>query len=185
MKRLLHVDFETYCDIDVREVGAQAYARHKSCQVLMMAWAWDDEEPQLWVPDGPWDYESFPEDVWTFLCNSGNLVAHNVEFEYNIFWHVLDLELRLSQLHDTAALALINAYPKSLAGAASAIGLELQKDKRGQYLIRKFCTPRKPTKTRPWPRNYPEEFPEDWQDFQAYCLQDVRVEQQIWHRFIK
>ena len=182
---MLHVDFETYCDIDVREVGAQVYARHKSCQVLMMGWGWDDNEPEIWVPDGPWDYDSFPEDVAHYLNSNNPVVGHNVEFEYNIFLHVLEIKLSLEQLRDTAALALINGYPKSLAGASTAIGLPVEKDKRGQSLIRKFCTPRKPTKNRPWPRNYPEEFPEDWIDFQNYCLQDVRVEQQIWYRLIR
>lgn len=180
---MLHVDFETFCHLDVREVGAQAYARHKSCEVLMMAWAFGDDKPALWVPEGPWEYDGIPEKVLYYIRSGGPVCAHNVEFEWNVFLHVLDIEIALVDLRDTAALALVNGYPKSLAGAASAIGLpqDQQKDKRGKALIRKFCAPRKPTKSRPVPRNDPSEFPEEWLEFQDYCKQDVVVEQAIWN----
>lgn len=184
MPELLHLDFETYCDIDVREVGAQTYARHRSNEVLMMSWAFDDNDPQLWVPDGPWDYDSIPRSVKYHLKHGLPICAHNVEFEFNILWHVLGYKLPFESLHDTAALALIHGYPKSLAGVGAALELPVQKDKRGSLLIRKFCAPRKPTKTRTSTRNYPEDFPEDWEDFCNYCITDTVVEQEIWRRLI-
>jgi len=178
---MLHIDFETYCALDVREVGAHAYARHRSCEVLMMSWAFDTDEPSLWLPDGPWNYDSMGRELYRAL-RRGVICAHNVEFELNVLRHVLDIEPKLKNLRDTAALALVHGYPKSLAGAAAALKLLYQKDKRGTYLIRKFCAPRKPTKTRPSPRNWPHEFPTDWEDFKSYCLQDTKVEQAIWQQ---
>lgn len=181
---MLHVDFETYCDIDVRDVGAHAYARHPSCEMLMMAWAYDDDEPELWEPDGSWDYSSLPVHLLEHTTGGGPVCAHNAEFEMQIFWHVLGIQLQLKQLRDTAALALINGYPKSLAGVGAALGLpqDQQKDKRGGVLIRRFCAPRKPTKNNLLTRNYKDDFPDEWEEFRSYCLQDVRSEQEIWRR---
>ena len=181
---MLHVDFESYCDINVRDVGAHVYARHRSCEVLMMGWAYDNDQPELWVPDGPWDYDSIPQHIVDHLIDGGLFCAHNAEFEHQIFQYVLDINIPLKQVRDTAALALINGYPKSLAGAGAAIGLPVdkQKDKRGGLLIRKFCTPRKPTKNNPLTRNYRDDFPEEWLEFCDYCRQDVVAEQEIWRR---
>ena len=38
MKTEIDHDFETYCELDVRKVGAFCYAQHPSCEVLMLAW---------------------------------------------------------------------------------------------------------------------------------------------------
>lgn len=178
---MLHCDFETYCDVDVREVGAQRYARHPSCEVLMMSWCFDDEPVQLWLPDGPWDYGSIPKPVKYWLRAGRQFVAHNVEFELNIFRHVLGIDIQFEQCCDTAVLALMNGYPKSLAGAGAAMRLSVQKDKRGTLLIRKFCAPRKPTKANPKTRLYPEEALEDWEDFKGYCITDTETERAIWN----
>ena len=171
---MIHLDFETFCDLDVREVGAEAYARHPSCEVLMMSYAIDQGPVQLWLPDGPWDYDSFPLRLNAAVC------AHNVAFEWNILHHVLGITLPFEQLRDTSALALVYGYPKSLEGVGSALRLPIQKDKRGKTLIRKFCVPRKPTKNRPGTRNWPHEFPDEWEEFKGYCRTDTEVERMVW-----
>ena len=167
---MVHLDFETFCHIDVREVGAEAYARHPSCEVLMAAWAIDEGPVKIWCPDGPWEYDEIPIDLThEIMC------AHNVAFEWNIFRHVLGIKLPLRNLRDTSALALINGYPKSLAGVGAALGLPIQKDTRGGALIRKFCQLNRGKRTYPW------NAPEDWQTFKDYCIQDVVVEREVWH----
>lgn len=45
------VDFETFSEVPLPDVGADAYARHRSTDLLCMAWAIGDEEPQLWLPE--------------------------------------------------------------------------------------------------------------------------------------
>lgn len=49
----------------------------------------------------------------------------------------------------------------------------------GLSLIRKFCVPRKPTKTDPRVRILPQHEPEKWQLFREYCKQDVVTEMSI------
>lgn len=172
---MLHLDFETFCHVDVREVGAAAYARHPSCEVLMMSWAFNDDTVRLWVPDGPWDYDSMPQEVYSYLVGAvGPVCAHNAEFEINIFQHVLDIHIPLRQVRDTSALALVNGYPKSLAGVGAALGLPVQKDTRGGQLIRKFCQLNRGKRT------YSFNAPEDWATFCDYCIRDVVVEREVW-----
>lgn len=167
---MVHIDYETFCHIDVREVGAEAYARHPSCEILMLAWAFDDDPVNIWCPDGPWQYDEIPIDLThEIVC------GHNVAFEWNITKHVLGIELLLHNLRDTAALALINGYPKSLAGAGAALGLPIQKDTHGSALIKKFCQLNRGKRT------YAFNAPQDWEDFKSYCKQDVIVEREIWH----
>lgn len=177
---MLHLDFETYCDLDVRDVGAAAYARHPSCEVLMAGWAINDDPVKLWVPDGAWDYDSMPKRLARALRDD-LVCAHNAEFEWNILEHVLGIHVKFNRLRDTATLALINGYPKSLAGVGAALALAEQKDKRGKLLINKFCGPRKPTKANPRTRLYPSDAPDDWEDFCNYCVLDVVVEREVWN----
>lgn len=178
---MLHLDFETYCDINVRDVGAATYARHPSCEVLMAGWAINDDPVELWIPDGPWDYDSMPQRLRRALAGKHTLCAHNAQFEWNILGHVLGISIAFEQLRDTSSLALINGYPKSLEGAGGALNLPVQKDKRGKLLINKFCGPRKPTKANPNTRLYSSDAPEDWADFCEYCIQDVIVEREVWN----
>jgi hypothetical protein len=59
----LHLDFETRSRLDIKKVGLDRYA--KSAEVLMLAWAVDDGEPELWcrVPtQAVYGY------LWTVTC---------------------------------------------------------------------------------------------------------------------
>lgn len=180
---MLHCDFETYCDINVKNVGPQRYARDKSCEVLMLSYAFDDGPVKLWVPDGRWDYDSIPRRITRHITHGGKIVAHNIEFEANIFRHVLGIEIPWCQFYDTAVMSLKRGFPASLDGASKAVGLPVSKDNRGKLLIRKFCQPRKPSKNNPSTRWYPGIVPEDWEDFKEYCVQDTVVERELWHKF--
>lgn len=56
------------------------YARHESTIILCMAYAFDDEEPKIWIPP-----ELFPEEVKEHVANGGIVVGHNVNFELAIW----------------------------------------------------------------------------------------------------
>jgi len=45
-----HHDFETYSEVDLRNVGGDVYARHPSTEPLMLAYATDDLDIDIWVP---------------------------------------------------------------------------------------------------------------------------------------
>ena len=41
----LHLDFETYCDVDLKKVGVYQYVAHASFRVLCVAWKIDGRAP--------------------------------------------------------------------------------------------------------------------------------------------
>ena len=56
----LHLDFETYCDLDLKKVGVHRYVAHPSFRVLCVAWKLDGQptlsivhlrQPQRLPPD--------------------------------------------------------------------------------------------------------------------------------------
>ena len=40
--KILHVDIETFCELDLSKTGVYAYASHPSFEILLFAYAWDD-----------------------------------------------------------------------------------------------------------------------------------------------
>jgi DNA polymerase len=50
VKRVIHHDFETFCNISVRTVGAFRYTMDPSCDVLCLSWAEDKSVMSTWVP---------------------------------------------------------------------------------------------------------------------------------------
>jgi DNA polymerase len=155
----LRIDFETYSDIDIKVQGSYIYATHPSTRILMMGYKEHGKEAKLWLPG-----QDIPEEV----LRADRFYAHNAVFEYLIFKHcgaAVGLpQLELNQFIDVMALCGKYAYPLSLAKAAKALGVE-EKDTAGTRLIKLFCTPQG--------GGTPHTHPTDWEDFKAYCKQDV------------
>lgn len=193
----LHIDFETYSPQKLgrqQGVGAYRYANDPAAEILLMAVAFGDGEPELWVPEM---YESelcrtSPglerrlAEVLSLPDEEVIVWAHNAGFEIAITKYLWEKTFggripapRLSQWRCTKALALRAALPNSLENIGTNLLIDTTKDKRGEQLITKFCKPRKPTKANAATRIYPWDAPEDFAAFGEYCLQDVRVEQQV------
>jgi hypothetical protein len=47
-RMIIHGDFETRSELDLKEVGLDVYARHPSTDVWCFGWAVDDGEPQIY-----------------------------------------------------------------------------------------------------------------------------------------
>ena len=152
---ILWCDFETRSECDLLARGAYNYAMDLSTDVLCMAYAFDDEDVQLWTPDQP-----FPERVRE---HKGQVRAHSAAFERLIFWYVLHVNFELEQFYCTAAQARSNCAPGSLEDVGRFAGASMKKDHRGAQLVRKCCVP-------PFKHT-----PQDLQDLFEYCRQDVRA----------
>jgi DNA polymerase len=146
----VYVDFETKSHCDLPKRGTYNYAQDGSTDVLCMAYAFDDEDVQLWLPGQP-----FPD------FTGHQIRAHNAAFERLIFWYVLQQNIPLEAFYCTAAQARANCLPGSLEDVGRAISSAMRKDYRGAELVRKCCLP--PFNTELLPELY------------AYCLQDVRT----------
>ena len=170
---LLFLDFETRSTVDIAKCGSFKYVEDPSFDVLLLAYAWDDEPVKLVdFAQG----ETWPEDFLQGLRDPDvTCIAHNCAFERAVIGKLLEYtppEHWFDTMHLTAHCGL----PLGLDGACKALGLpeDQAKMKEGKALIRYFCTPPKATKTnggRPW--NLPEHAPEKWDTFRRYCAQDV------------
>lgn len=176
---ILYNDFETFCEIDLIAHGTSRYARHPSCEVLMLAYAFDNGPVQQWVPA---EYEAMPADLREAMRDPAVVKsAWNKPFEWTIWKHVVGIETPHSSWRDTMVNALACSLPGSLGAAGEVVGLPEDKKKRaeGKALIREFCAPRKPTKAKPWRRSEWFNVPEKWELFKLYNRQDVEAERAI------
>lgn len=176
----LFCDFETYCELDVRQVGAHRYSEHPSCEVLILCYRTRDGQKNFWLPhrDGP----KLPRKLLRYVEDDRVLFhAHNAEFEMCIWDNVLVARhgaprISPSRWRCTAAKAAAAGMPRSLGNLGPALRLRTTKDKEGTRLINIFCKPRKPTKNLPATRIYPDDKPEEFASFVNYCGTDVDTE---------
>jgi DNA polymerase len=168
----LHLDFETRSTVDIKECGLDVYARN--AEVLMLAWAVNDQPPQIWQPhEGP-----MPDNLAMFLRRRAfTKVAWNSSFERAIFLHCLGIDIPIIEWLDPSCIARYAGLPSSLADVCKALSLDetVAKAATGKKLIDTFCKPyRKTGKFLDWTTN-----PEEWAQFVEYCKQDVVSERHI------
>lgn len=163
----------------MKRTGVYPYAKHRDTDVWCLAYAFDDEDPTVWVPGAP-----FPERLKAHIEQGGEMRAWNAQFE-RIMWRDCCIpkhgfpRVRDEQWFDTAAEAAAMALPRHLVDAANTLRVPAKKDMEGNRLMLQMCRPRK--------------FDEDgnpiwWDDAKklerliAYCLQDVRTERAVFHK---
>ena len=182
----LHFDFETYCDESVTDIGADAYSRHPTLEVLMAAFAIDDEEVEQWIPA---EGSPMPEKLYNALIDPQCLkFAWNKPFEWSILENHLEIHTPHDEWRDPMVLGYSLSFPGKLEKVGPIVGLpaDKRKDARGKALIRKFCGLQKPNKTHPKPwRVYPHMAPKEWEEFLEYNVRDVVAERAIWKRLRK
>lgn len=192
MEKHLHLDFETFSRADLKSVGAYRYAFDPSTEILCAAMSLGDGEPVAWWQGMSDEEKKKLEPHFAALQDDSVLVyAHNAQFEIAICQALLEKTWgikppKIERFRCTASLARRACLPASLEKAGQALNLDTQKDKIGKSLIKKFSImqpAKKPTKKNPDGvpphRIKPEDDPEDFRLFIGYCIQDVRVEQQI------
>lgn len=181
----LHLDFETRSEVDLPERGLDNYARHPSTQILMMAYAFDDQRVKLWQPhaDGP-----FPDEVREALEDPFvQVFAWNSTFERTILKHLQGIWVPYNEWVDP----MVQARYLSMPGSLDAVGaiLDLSRDQakmeEGSRLIDLFCSPAiqsssgglfgvQPASFRDWTTDKA-----DWKLFGEYCKRDVEAERTI------
>lgn len=175
--RTLHIDIETYCDLDVGKCGVYRYAEHPSFEVILLAFAWDDGEPQIIERPG----RGLTPELFRALTDPRvRKIAHNANFEITCLSAWTGLRLQPAHWKCTMVGAAYLGLPLSLDKVSEVLCLDERKDARGKALINYFCKPCRPTKANGGrTRNLPEHAPEKWGQFCEYCVQDVRTEQAI------
>ena len=175
---VLSCDIETYSEVDLPKCGVYAYAEHPSFEILLFAYAFDDEETQVVdLKSG----ERLPPRVLDALADPAiTKTAFNAAFERTCIGRYLGKRLDAAQWQCTAVQSAMLALPLSLEGVGEVLGIERKKLKEGGDLVRYFSLPCKPTKANGQrTRNLPEHAPEKWQRFKEYCVRDVEAEREI------
>ena len=182
--RTMFVDIETYSSASLPDVGVYKYAESPDFDILLFGYAFDDEPVE--VIDLTAGH--FPEDLKAALYDPSVVkVAHNSQFERVCLSAYFQEQIPPGAFEDTMVMASWCGLPLSLDAVGQALQLseEESKMKEGKALLRKFCQPRKPTKSNPKTRLLAEDAPEDWAVFIEYNRRDVEVERTIYKRLLK
>jgi len=194
----LHVDVETYSELSIKKAGAYKYTADPSFEVLLLSYRLNDgQKVSIEMIQGVYGkvkdrdakgrhegldgYEvnlgKWKEFISLFHDKSIVLCAHNANFERLVFsriGHVTSPD----RWFCTMAKSAYCGYPLGLDDLSKALDLgTAAKSASGKALIKYFSEPCKPTKINGGrTRNWPYHDLEKWNEFRAYCDQDVEAE---------
>ena len=172
--RQLFLDIETYSSVDLKVCGSYKYIESPDFEIILLAYAFDDEPVKIVDVE----LEGYPAEFIEGMEDPNTLkLAFNAQFERTCFRRK-GIDIPIEQWECVMVKAAYSGYPLSLEQVSKAMRLE-EKGKLsiGKTLIRLFCNPnRKGTRT------MPDEKPEDWKEFQRYCINDVVSEREIYRR---
>lgn len=181
------IDFETRSDVDLRKCGAGPYFASPHFKALLAAYSIDGGPLREWIYTQP-----CPPDLRAHIESGGFIRAFNASFERQCFDELARRcgwpRPAVAAYKCTAIEAAAMSLPRSLDGVGDALGLAVTKDKDGTRLIRKFSIPRRPKKGEDpdglyW--NEPEDHPDDFALFMAYCRRDVETESEAFNRLVR
>ena len=175
---LLAIDIETYSEVDLPKSGVYAYSDSPSFEILLFAYAFNDEPTQIVdLACG----EVLPERVRRALDDPTVIkTAFNAAFERTCISRYLGKQLSPESWQCTAVQSAMLALPLSLDGVGEVLKIQRKKLKEGADLVRYFSLPCKPTKSNGGrTRNRPADAPEKWERFKEYCIRDVDAEREI------
>ena len=174
----LSIDIETYSDVELTKCGVYAYADSPNFTILLLAYAFDDQETKIVdLACG----EFLPKEVLDALTDENiTKTAFNAAFERTCLSRYLGIHLSPASWQCTAVQAAMLALPMSLRGVGEVINIKRKKLEEGTDLVRYFSTPCRPTKANGGrTRNLPCHEPEKWVLFKNYCIRDVEAEREI------
>lgn len=175
---ILSIDIETYSDVDLTKCGVYAYSDSPQFEILLFAYAFDEEPTQIVdLACG----EQLPQRVLDALEDTAVIkTAFNAQFERTCISRYLGHQLYPEGWSCTAVQSAMLALPLSLDSVGEVLNIQRKKLKEGTDLVRFFSMPCKPTKSNGGRmRNRPEDEPEKWERFKAYCIRDVDAEREI------
>lgn len=161
----LHLDIETYSRVDLKKNTVYRYVEDEEWMILICSWCIGRGE--IHTAYGHEEVSGIPG----LFDPAVKKIAHNSDFERINFSALKGLPVGTyidpEEYIDTAVLASLWGYPRSLKGFCKVVGGEA-KDEAGGRLINMFSVP-----NRKGGRTLPEERPVDWDAYVEYNRQDV------------
>lgn len=180
----LFLDTETFSDVDLKKVGAYAYAEHPSTEIMICTYAIDEGRVQTWdATESP----TMPRELRKALRRVSRkkakiVMANGLLFDRLVIREKWGIDLPVSQIEDTMIMAFRHALPGSLDMQCQVLGVDTEhaKDKAGKALIKRFCKPTPKTyKIRRYTR---ETHPEEWAKFLRYAALDIVAMREVYWR---
>ena len=136
---MLAIDIETYSSIDITKCGVYAYTEAEDFEILLFAYAYDEEEVKLIdLALG----EKLPQNIIEDLTNPSVIKsAFNASFERTCLAKYLNKPMSPEQWRCSAVHCLCLGLPSSLEAVAKCLNLQEQKISEGKALIRYFSMP--------------------------------------------
>lgn len=147
----LYHDIETRSPVDLKACGQYVYAAHPLTEIIIWSWAINDDTIKTWYP---FFNEPIPRELEQALFDPDVILcAHNSSFErilesmapvrkQKLLSDEVVAALRpIERWHCTAAKAAAAGLPRTLDGAAKALGIPAQKDNDGYRIMLRTCKP--------------------------------------------
>lgn len=161
----LHLDIETYSTVDLKKNTVYRYVEDEHWMILICSWCIGQGE--IHTAYGHEEISGIPG----LFDPAVKKIAHNSDFERINFSALKGLPVGTyidpEEYIDTAVLASLWGYPRSLKGFCKIVGGEA-KDEAGGRLINMFSVPNRKGR-----RTLPQERPTDWDAYVEYNRQDV------------
>ena len=152
--------------------GTYRYA--EEAEVMLMAYALDDEVPQVWDLTNRGESDEHDE-LLHALRDPSTLVwfQNGDKFDWPVIEHALPwlaAAVPIERRRDTMVQAYCHSLPGNLEMMADALGVDIDKRKlkTGRRLIHLFCKPQKDGS-----RNDRTTHPAEWEEFKAYAVGDI------------
>lgn len=180
----LFLDTETFSGVDLKKVGAYAYAEHPTTEIMICTYAIDEGRVQTWdCTESP----TMPRELRKALRHVSRkkakiVMANGLLFDRLVIREKWGIDLPVSQIEDTMMMAFRHALPGSLDMQCQVLGVDAEhaKDKAGKALIKRFCKPTPKTyKIRRYTR---ETHPEEWAKFLRYAALDIVAMREVYWR---
>lgn len=168
MPTITGLDFETYCELNLKEVGLMRYVNHPTFTITLAA------------IDSPYDSHVLqfpartPVSFRALLSGADIICAHNAGFERAVL-RTMGLDLPII---DSAVVASVAGADRSLFGAARQLLCEDKLDEDGS-LINLFAKPQKGQADPEFDMSLLDNFPSLWQKYKDYCARDARLSRRL------
>lgn len=180
----LFLDTETFSEVDLKKVGAYAYAEHPTTEIMICTYAIDEGRVQTWdCTESP----TMPRELRKALRRVSRkkakiVMANGLLFDRLVIREKWGIDLPVCQIEDTMIMAFRHALPGSLDMQCQVLGVDAEhaKDKAGKALIKRFCKPTPKTyKIRRYTR---KTHPEEWAKFLRYAALDIIAMREVYWR---
>lgn len=173
---VLHLDFETYSTVDLREVGVHRYAEEPYTGIWLFSYRFDKGPVGRWLPGQP-----IPQEVRDHIAEGRWVAAHGGMFERTIWNRVLPSYApgapRIEAWHQTCTMARASeiGLPADLDRLGQVLDVAHLKDNEGAALMKRMARPKG------WEGKTPifESDPAKLQRLYKYCDDDVYSESDI------